>query len=517
MVFVQRSAGSAAVLLAVSALWSSALAFNVTVNESTKHQTIEGLGAQNVATSWRYKQGPFYINVNLDSVHYFDTVMLDGGHSIMRDDPVTSFQATQGDFSIPADVRAALTSEAKYERIAQQHGQVFHLLWNCFSPPPWMKANNSAAAIGGANDPNNYLMPSHFTDFANHWIRLLQIARDTFGVDVYAISLQNEPLFDEPYVSCNYSHGAGCGWNGICYNAMFKVVAPLIHAAFPNVKFAASEDLNRTTIETSLRADAVSNPLVYAWASHNDYASSFAYWTDRPIWNTEAHAMSFMESAQMIMSNLQAGANAYIELNRVDNCGTSGTPNTDCAKAGTYRAIKMYARYVRPGSQVVQSTGSVSGSYGVMAFYHPTDTCLVIVLVNATASATTAALSVAGSYLPAQFSVFQSTNSVDEAALGIVAINGTVSLPDSSVTTLVAGKYLGSGVVRTVGPARSPAIAGRASTAGPVRIYALDGRLMATMPRTGVAASTPGRLASGVYCAAAGQAGVWKRYCVTQP
>jgi hypothetical protein len=485
--------------------WAPAPAINVSVNQNTRYQTIEGFGPMENAGTWTYKSGPFYVSCNLDSIHYFDTLIIDGGFTALRADPVTAFQPTQGDFAVTGGVRQELIYESKYTQVAQRMGEPFRILWTAWSPPPWMKANNSSSQVG-ANDANNYLMPSHFTDYANHWIRLLQIARDTFGVNVYAISLQNEPLFNEPYPSCNYSLGSGCGWNGYCYNQMFHAVAPLIHAAFPNVKLVASEDLNRTTIETNLRGDAVSNPLVYAWATHNDYTGSFAYWPDRPIWQTEPHPVGFMDDAQMCMSNIESGAATWFDWGYSNgNCATAGTATTACLKANTYLSLKMYARYVRPGAQRILSSGGVSGSYGVIAFYHPTDTCLTIILVNGTGAAQPAVLSVTGTYQPATFHAFRSTTSEDETDLGTVPINGTISMAANSMTTLVAGRYhsnTGTPVARPTAASRPTA----AAAAVPARLYSIDGRLAAQR-----ATSARGQLAPGVYCAPAAAGQLTKR------
>jgi hypothetical protein len=278
---------------------------------------------------------------------------------------------------------------------------------------------------------------------------------------------------------------------------MFRVVAPLVHAAFPNVKIVASEDLNRTTVESNLRADAISSPLVHAWATHNDYVTTFAYWTDRPIWNTEPHPIGFMDDAQMCMSNLAAGASAWLDGangGRTNgNCDTTGTNSTQCMKRGVYSSLKMFARYVRPGARMIQSSGGVSGSYGVIAFHHPTDVCLTIILINNTATAQPATLSVTGSYQPAQFDAFYSTATQDEVPAGTVAINGTYSMPPNSVSTLVAGNYHGTPTAVSSPAPRAGGVP-QAARANVVRRYTVNGRLAASADR-----GHAGALAPGVY------------------
>jgi hypothetical protein len=322
----------------------------------------------------------------------------------------------------------------------------------------------------------------------------MQIARDSFGVTVDYVSLQNEPLFNEPYVSCNYSMGPGCGWNGVCYNSMFRVVAPRIKAAFPAVKFVASEDLNRTTVEANLRNDPISNPLVSAWATHNDFVSNFAYWNDRPIWNTEPHSNGFMDEAQMCMFNLAAGATSWLtgaNGGRTNgSCDTIGTNSTACMQKGVYSAIKMFARYVRPGAQRIHSTGGSTGSFGVIAFKHLADQCLTLVLINATAAAEPAALSVTGALQPAQLDAFYSTATEDEVAAGTVALNGTYTMPPNSVSVLVAGTYRGTPTALAPPAPHRGSASHAVRAAGAVR-YTIDGRR---------AEASPSQLSPGLYC-----------------
>jgi len=133
----------------------------------------------------------------------------------------------------------------------------------------------------------------------------------------------------------------------------------------------------------------------------------------------------------------------------------------------------MYARYVRPGARRIDCSGGVSGNFGTLAFYHPTDTCLAIILINGTATAEPATLSVTGNYRPAQLTAFCATEAQEVVNAGTVALNGTYTMPPNSVSTLVAGKYRSTAAVaaRSVTARAAPA---NTSLAG--RLYALDGR-----------------------------------------
>ena len=75
-----------------------------------------------------------------------------------------------------------------------------------WSPPAWMKPNHSVSDQQGgfANSDTgvvNKLDDDYYDDFAKLMVGLVRTFKDESGVDLYAIGLQNEPCFMEPY-SC---------------------------------------------------------------------------------------------------------------------------------------------------------------------------------------------------------------------------------------------------------------------------------------------------------------------------
>src|ERR1044071_950056 len=73
--------------------------------------------------------------------------------------------------------------------------KVFATIW---SPPAWMKTNNSIT--NGGN-----LRTDRYAHFAKYCAAMGPGFQQRFGVPLYALSPQNEPVFAEPYVSCVYS------------------------------------------------------------------------------------------------------------------------------------------------------------------------------------------------------------------------------------------------------------------------------------------------------------------------
>ena len=81
----------------------------------------------------------------------------------------------------------------------RDEGGVRNFVVTLWSPPRWMKFNKSLAATNSSTD--NYMEPRYYEEFAEHVSALCAIVRESTGVDLYAVSLQNEPQFNEPYAS----------------------------------------------------------------------------------------------------------------------------------------------------------------------------------------------------------------------------------------------------------------------------------------------------------------------------
>ena len=104
------------------------------------------------------------------------------------------------------------------EAFDQQKLDQFRVFGSVWTPPAWMKANNANGALrqpdGGYNDPNNHLKfdpanpnnidPATLTQFARYMAAYVSGFQQTFHLPMYAVSIQNEPMFTEPYNSNSY-------------------------------------------------------------------------------------------------------------------------------------------------------------------------------------------------------------------------------------------------------------------------------------------------------------------------
>ena len=69
-----------------------------------------------------------------------------------------------------------------------------------WSPPGWMKTSGSMLGSNPETNQPSSLRPEFYTAFANYLVKTIQGYREA-GVPVYALSVQNEPLFTPPTYS----------------------------------------------------------------------------------------------------------------------------------------------------------------------------------------------------------------------------------------------------------------------------------------------------------------------------
>lgn len=407
----------------------------VTIDQSTTYQTIDGFGAHGAMNVW-WSSGPFYND------NFLDLVIDDLGLTINRNEYYPKPDAP-GQWPKQTPYLQALKAKA------DASGEPLKFIAAYWSPPSWMKSNGSTTNGG-------YLLPQYYDDFGDYSVQAIQDYND-IGIDLYALSMQNEPNFVEPYNSCVYSHQQ--------YVDMLKVTGPIIHTAFPDVKLYGVEHMlwpqqwDGTAYEYDIINTPAANAQMGIWAVHgygNDGqtpdpgSAEAAAWTygknrfeptGKNFWMTETSGYhenwtDSMQLAQSIYAALKYGhISAWVWWQLSEN-GMSefvlmnlGTPSK------RYYISKHYYRYIRPEAVMVESD-SDNQNLMVVAFKHPGHNTSTIVLINAAASAKTVELHIAGDILPHKYDVYITTDSEDCLYAGTTAHNGSVVMPASSVATL---------------------------------------------------------------------------------
>ena len=89
------------------------------------------------------------------------------------------------------------------------------LIMSVWSPMPWMKNNNSLTNGTNQNaappynptptSADNQLRTDMYQEFAEMCVAYIKIIKQETGIDLYALSVQNEPRFSQSYESCVYN------------------------------------------------------------------------------------------------------------------------------------------------------------------------------------------------------------------------------------------------------------------------------------------------------------------------
>jgi glucuronoarabinoxylan endo-1,4-beta-xylanase len=458
-----------ATILVLVAAPASAFAADLTIDRTKTYQSIEGFGFFGAADVWWSSASQV-----LDQA-WTQKVIDDLGITMWRNEYYAAGTPQDADWAKQKPVVQAL---ANY---AGQKGVKLKILLTVWSPPATMKCASDDNATCNSTPPTrptdtkggNTLDPAMRADLANWLVAGAQMYHDA-GADLYAISFQNEPLFSEPYNSCVYSQTH--------YANTLAAIGPVIKAAFPDVKLFGSENMLGTECGKSpgtafdpywYTANIMKVPealaAIDAFAVHGyvDGVTATAtsklasMWTSfktgtagtgKAIWMTETSGYTHtwpgtsstpgpLDLAQAIYASLAYGnlsawtywqgseKGGYTEYSLMAGANNPGK---------NYFVSKQFFRFIRPGAQRVDVVSS-DPEVMVVAFQHPAMNALTIVAINTGSAAK--ALTLAGANLPADFHAFRTSSSENAADLGTVAADA-ISLPASSITTLVNGSYL---------------------------------------------------------------------------
>ena len=309
-----------------------------------------------------------------------------------------------------------------------------------WSPPASMKDNNNVNNGGHLNSGSYAAWAKVLAGFPAFY-------KSKGGVDLYAISAQNEPDFTASYQSCLFNASQMVAW--------IKVLGPALAALSPPVKVLAAEPDNWGNIwggdgyGPAIIADATANMYVGPLATH-DYGNTSAGTYARPappsnnthhVWETECtpNGTGALTIATMIYASFSTGG-----VNGWHYWWTESlVPNASSPPAQVW-ALGNFSKFVRPGQYRVDVSGAPKASGTtplVVAFTNPSTGAVEIVVVNG-GGATQVSFFVAGSAWPASVTPYVTTddnNSKLAKGSDITVTGGRFSamLASKSVTTFV--------------------------------------------------------------------------------
>jgi len=396
-----------------------AQAGDITVAPGTTYQVVDGFGQADV---WQGSSSAAMQTLLFDPVNGIGLTLLRIG-----------IDGTSGSPNIMG--AAAYADGQACVKYAGSACKVWAAPW---SPPAGDKDNDNVNNGG-------HLLTTDYASWAAVLAAFPAYYKANGGVDLYAISAQNEPDFTASYQSCIFSSAQMVAW--------IDVLGPKLAALSPPVKVLAAEPDNWGNLwggdgyGPAILADSMATSYVGPIATH-DYGSTSAGTYARPappagnthhIWETECTPgdTGAITIATMVYAAFTTGgANAWHYW-----WTEAFVPNVASPPPQVY-ALGNFSKYVRPGYYRVDVTGAPTPSGSVplvVAFTSPADGTVAIVVVNG-GGAQNVSFFVSGSGWPASVTPYvtsASSNLAAGTAITVTAGRFSASLGAESVTTFV--------------------------------------------------------------------------------
>ena len=274
------------------------------------------------------------------------------------------------------------------------------------------------------------------------------------GVSLYGLSLQNEPLFPEWYMSCVYTYGQ--------YRDALQAHDSMFAFHHLNVKMIGPEVMadNSEPWTSILFSDPVANKRLDIFAVHGYTNGIVASPADSSLWGglyanvassgkhlwmteTSGYAENWTDTGafgvgKAIFTALKDGhVNAWVweELNAGSEEGTPyGQPlMINLTPTSKYYVSKLFYRYVRPGAVMVD-VQSNDTSILPLCFVDGGNAQVTYVFINKTSEEKTAAITL--NNLPLNVAAYRSSSSENCVPVSVYS-SGSVTLKAQSITTIV--------------------------------------------------------------------------------
>jgi glucuronoarabinoxylan endo-1,4-beta-xylanase len=420
------------------------------VDWTNVHQRIDGFGASSAWNgTWNTAEADLLFSTNLN-ISYLSGTYNGAGLSLLRNH--ITYAGTTSASDTPGTVETSIM------QMAQARGaRVWSTPW---TPAAGFKSTNdiydSGVATAGGIDGGSYLGSGNNVTNVNYASQLANYVasmKNMYGVNIYAISMQNEP-------DANVTSYEACQWTGAQFHDFVtNLYSALAAKGFGSTKIMLPESQNWTDPH-NLAGPAMSDPNVAAEvgiiANHNYVpdnsvgdqtvpAAMPAY--GKALWETEVALLSGSDSsiangvyyAQRIYLYLtQAQANAYHYWWLVAS-GNQGLLDTSAGPAKRLFTFGQYSRFVRPNFYRIDATSSQPSAL-ISAFKDSLSPAFAIVVVN-----TNVATDVIQTFNLTHFTAASVTPWITSASLSLapqtpVAVTNasfTYDVPALSVVTFV--------------------------------------------------------------------------------
>lgn len=443
---------------------------SLNVNTSIRYQTITGFGSAlaNDSPVWQPQMQQLFaqdLGASMVRVPLIPDILpgqVTFGPSVQANANLFNFD------TYPASTWGAFTNSVTSQRLDQM--TIIGTVW---TPPAWLKTNDSQN--GGALIQT----PDNLQQYARYLAAYVQGFQQYFHVPLYAISIQNELRFSEPYPSTVY--------NPAQYAATVKAVGAEFAADGITTKIFGPEDVgvdsgfltnNQMSFINAVESDPVAKQYLNILAVHG-YAgngaspsSDAANWADyynrvknlgmqswmteesgeNPAWihyDSTGKPDGALSLALRIHQALAYGnVNAWVYWQTDD--GKTPVSNFTLISGGSttslkYYAAKHYFRYIRPGDVRVDAGTDNANGVNIDAYVDDARHLMTIELINMALTDEPVTINIPADYAGA-FADYMTTATQPWAVLpDVLSSNGTLTLtlPASSIVTLETDSTIG--------------------------------------------------------------------------
>ena len=386
----------------------------VTVNWSDVHQQIDGFGASSAAT------GDGITNSQAD---LFWSATAGVGLSLLR---------------VQIENNGTYPDLATMQKAQDRGVRIWGSPW---SPPGSMKSNGSTTNGGS-------LLASDYQAYANYLSSYVLGLKNSYGINLYALSIQNEPDYTATWQSCIWTGQQFHDFLGNNLLPTFKkngVTTKIIMPEESGWKF----DRATATLSDPITAAGVS-----IIAGHNyDGAAAAPYALGqnqgKHLWETEVSSFEAFDPS--IANGLKwakkindwmtiANANAWHYWWLIDGNGDNEAllgPSGQTTKR--LYVMGNYSKFVRPGYYRIGTSASPVSGVSVSAYKDLNTGKFAIVAINQNASAVTLDFALNGftANSVAPWVTSAGLNLVEQASITVGGSAFVATLPAASVTTFV--------------------------------------------------------------------------------
>ncbi len=442
---------------------------DVLIDISKKFQTMEGFGGFGALKEY-WAQGPFVSDA------FVNTLINDLGLTILRDNLTTSFEPVNDNsdpfttdlskFNINSSVNGLdepLSEHLDY-LIKMKAAGLQKLIVSVWSPATWMKYNNQLgngtqnqnSAPAYTNSPTtttNQLKPDMYDEFAEMCVAYIKIIKQQTGIDIYALSIQNEPRFSQFYSSCVY--------DGDAMRDLLKVVGKRFKDEGISTKLFLPEDVGYLQGVESMITPTLADPVARQYAdiiavhgydldgvtaastSAQTWQTMYGWGAqyNKPLWMTETSGYeNTLDGAIKLakamytaikFGNISAWLHWSLSTTTLDSYSLMSSSGE---KSKRYFVSKNFYKYIRPGAVRIDANAADGTNIYPLAFQNVNGNTTTIVLINDAASAKAVQLS--GNNLPSQFLKVITSAADDAKDYGNVNSTDVILIPANSVITL---------------------------------------------------------------------------------